>query len=270
MTKFVASPKPNSNIRITLHGRNSVELPAGNLIAREQIKWLYPVEAPCEYCLYATVFNEGGEVLARADIDRWWREADITYLVQEKPPVDNDYSSFTRYNVYQLMGVMFRYALLFNQGIALHSSSIKWRDLGLVFSAPSGTGKSTHVSLWQERFGYEVTVLNDDSPAIRFAGDHPFIFGTPWAGSSDKYCNESAPLSAIVLLEQAPENRIRRLGVDESVPRIMPRFFLPYFDRELMTRAVNIIDRILSKVPVFLLQCRPDQEAVELVYRWII
>ena len=69
--------------------------------------------------------------------------------------------------------------LINHDGLVIHSSSIAFRDKGIIFTAPSGTGKSTHVNLWEQTFGREVTVVNDDTPAIRFINDVPMLSGTP-------------------------------------------------------------------------------------------
>ena len=69
--------------------------------------------------------------------------------------------------------------LINHDGLVIHSSSIAFRDKGIIFTAPSGAGKSTHVNLWEQTFGREVTVVNDDTPAIRFINDVPMLSGTP-------------------------------------------------------------------------------------------
>ncbi|MGE5403942.1 MAG: hypothetical protein ACM3PP_03285, partial [Candidatus Saccharibacteria bacterium] len=74
---------------------------------------------------------------------------------------------------------------------------------------------------------------------------------------------------AVVVLQQAQENSIQKLNIIEAVSQVTPRFFLPYVDKDLMAVALSIVDRILSSVPVYLLKCKPDQEAVELVYNCV-
>ena len=168
-------------------------------------------------------------------------------------------------NLPPLSDVLFRNRILFHQGLVLHSSAIKYCDKAILFTAPSGTGKSTMAHLWVKH--KNAVILNGDSPAIRMMGDRPIVFGTPWSGSKPEFVNDSAPLKAIVVLEQAPENRIRKLDAYEYVTRVLPRVFLPYFDQGLMGRALENFEKIVGSVPVYLLQCRPDQEAVELVHQ---
>ena len=108
-------------------------------------------------------------------------------------------------------------------------------------------------------------VLNGDRPAIRIINNQPTVYGTPWSGSSKEYINEKAPLMALVLLEQAPENSIKRLNIFEALNRIMPRFFLPYNDKHLMELAAKTIEAIIKTTPVYLLKCTPDKHAVDIL-----
>ena len=148
-----------------------------------------------------------------------------------------------------MIGLVFQNYLLHYDGIVVHASSLEWNGKGIIFSAPSGTGKSTHVKLWQEYFGSEVKLLNDDSPAIRFRDGNPFIFGTPWSGSSNLHSNGSAPLSAIVLLQQASDNSIKQLSNQEAIAKLMPRVFLPYYDEDMMNKACDVFERIIFFSP---------------------
>jgi hypothetical protein len=155
--------------------------------------------------------------------------------------------------------------LIKKNGIQIHCSSIDYNGKGIIFSAPSGTGKSTHVRLWQELYGNALTVINDDRPAIRYIDGVPMLCGTPWSGTSDNFTNRIVPLYAIVMLEQAPVNSMERLSGPGALQMLMPRCFLPYFDSELMAEALDTLERLIKDVPVYLLKCRPDYEAVELV-----
>jgi hypothetical protein len=187
-------------------------------------------------------------------------------LLQHVIPLEKS-STTMMYNLNEdsLFRVLFRFKVLFHQGIVLHSSAIKYHDQAILFTAPSGTGKTTMGHLWKQH--KDAVILNGESPAIRMIGDHPVVFGTPWSGSKPEFVNDSAPLKAIVVLEQAPENKIRKLDAYEYLSRVLPRVYLPYFDESLMNRALKNFEMIVESVPVYLLQCRPDQEAVELVHQ---
>jgi hypothetical protein len=138
---------------------------------------------------------------------------------------------------------------------------------GIVFSAPSETGKTTQARLWCERKRAEL--VNNDRPAVRIHGSEAYAYGTPWSGFGDECRNICAPVSAIVMLEQAPDNSICRIGGRQALQKLMPRCFLPYFDKSLMDGAISIIDSLIQKVPVYCLRCRPDYGSVDLVYNTI-
>jgi hypothetical protein len=159
--------------------------------------------------------------------------------------------------------LIIRTAILFNDGLMFHSSGLDDNGKGIVFVGHSGAGKSTQLDLWSKESG--VIAMNDDRVAVRVIEGNPICYGTPWSGSSNIACNHSAPLSALILLEQAPENEIRQLSPSTSASLLLVRAFLPYWDRDLMGLALENLNKILSKVPVFLLRCRPEPEVIPLV-----
>jgi hypothetical protein len=107
---------------------------------------------------------------------------------------------------YSLTGFSFQDRLAVLGGGVLHASSLAWRGHGIAFSANSGTGKSTHVGLWQQLLGDEVVVVNDDKPAIVFEGDQAMLCGTPWSGKHAINTNVTVPLEAIVFIERGEQN----------------------------------------------------------------
>lgn len=188
---------------------------------------------------------------------------DDHYIVRENGEDDcTDYC-----NPFILCGLAFRNLLMHHGGLVIHASSIAFDNKGVLFTAPSGTGKSTHVRLWKETFGDDVTVVNDDTPAVRFINGVPMLFGTPWSGSPGIYTNTQAPLKVIVALERSDENRMRKLEPLKALPILMTRTLLPYYDEKKMTVACELVERLLERVDVYRLECRPDKDAVELVRR---
>ena len=147
----------------------------------------------------------------------------------------------------------------------MHGSAISYEGKGIVFSAPSGTGKSTHAGLWKRYYGDRVEHINDDKPAIRFDERAPVLYGTPWSGKTDTNSNISAPLKAIVFLKQAPENRIQRLSVSDAVAYIHRETVRPFYDEALSMKVLETAERLIQSVPVFLLECTISQQAVDLV-----
>lgn len=153
--------------------------------------------------------------------------------------------------------------LLGFDALILHSSFISWEGTGILFSAPSGTGKSTQAGLWQKHAGADI--LNGDRACIRRTAEGWRAYGMPYAGSSDIFRNESVPLGAIVILRQAPENRIRRVGPREAFGSLMPEFSIHRWDAEFMNRALDLVSELLGRIPVYLLECLPDADAVRVL-----
>lgn len=269
MNGFLLNQPRMPDLNISLKTENFINVPEGRVISDENIKWLYKLTGENGYYIYNTERNHG-KVLTLAEIDYEWRNGKFLYFDYSNQGNRDGYQAQTEYYTHVLMGMMFRNCLINHGGIVIHASTLECEGRGIMFSAPSGTGKSTHVKLWQEYIGDGVRILNDDTPAVRSKDGKLHVFGTPWCGSSGIYCNASAPLEAIVLLEQAQANSLQQLSVPEAMLKLMPRAFLPYFDQEMMHKTFDIMETIYSLVPVYLLKCRPDKEAVELVYQCVM
>ena len=165
--------------------------------------------------------------------------------------------------VFYMLGEIFKFAILKHNGIVIHASAIDYDGSGILFSAPSGTGKSTHTGLWKKSYPNKTTILNDDMPAIRFIDDTPYIFGTPWSGKTEINCNRSSPLKAIIFLEQSEKNSIHKIEGSEAIWRLLNETRQPAF-KEMMNLTLDMLEKILQKVPTYLLSCNISEEAVEL------
>ena len=155
--------------------------------------------------------------------------------------------------------------LLTKLGIfSLHSSLVRRREGdAILFTAPSGTGKSTQAGLWEQFAGAET--LNGDRSMIRRVDGVWTAFGSPFAGTSGIYRNEHAPIRALIVLRQAPENTIRRLSLAEAFRAIYSESVLPRWHTEAHQRVISLVTEIVSEVPVYLLACTPDERPVTLL-----
>ena len=158
--------------------------------------------------------------------------------------------------------------LIFENGLRLHSSVVLSRGFGILFSAVSGTGKSTHAHLWNELLP-DVRIINGDNGFCRLSDDTPVVYGAPWCGSSGEYINTSAPVRAIVFLEQATENKIVKLGTAEAFMRLSARCYMPVWDKHLMEKCIETTEKFVRKVDCWLLSCLPDYDAVRVVNQCI-
>lgn len=145
----------------------------------------------------------------------------------------------------------------------LHSSFVLYQDKALLFTGPSGIGKTTQAELWRDYQG--ALIVNGDAALLRRMEDGWWAFGTPVHGSSP-YCeNRQAPMVGLVVLEQGPENRLTRLDDFQALTSCLPEFYRPKMDRETEEVFWNSVDSLFREVPVYRLTCRPDREATELV-----
>lgn len=150
-------------------------------------------------------------------------------------------------------------------GGVLHSSAIAYKGRGIAFTADSGVGKSTHTGLWLRHCPADAVMLNDDKPAIRFEGDEPFLYGTPWSGKTAQNANMRVPLHAIVCLHRGSKNTIRRLEPLEALYWVTRQVSRPFYDRELCVKAVDFTRRLVELVPVYELHCTMEPAAVDTV-----
>ncbi len=167
---------------------------------------------------------------------------------------------------YMYTGAAFHNRLATLGGGVLHSSSIAYKRQGIAFSAPSGTGKSTHTGLWKEVFGDAVEIINDDKPAIHFVGEQAMLSGTPWSGKTALNRPMTVPLRAIVFIERGEENAIRRLDTVQSMFCLTSQICRPYYDEVLGIKMLDFTERVLANVPIYRLNCNISHEAVYTVF----
>lgn len=155
--------------------------------------------------------------------------------------------------------------LLAYDAFLMHSAAIALDGMGYVFCAPSGTGKTTHIRLWQEQFGSRVQVINGDKPILRFQGGTLYACGTPWNGKEHLGSNIQCPVAGICFLEQSSRNRIRPLTGTEVSRRIFRQLLIPR-DQAGADQLWNLLNRLLDTTPFYLLQCNMDPQAALLAY----
>ena len=146
-----------------------------------------------------------------------------------------------------------------------HAAVIECDGRGYAFAAQSGTGKSTHITLWMRKFGGRARIINGDKPIFRFINGEWRAFGTPWCGKENWGCNASAPLAGLCFLERAPQNSIRPLGGMEMLQRLFLQVLTPA-DKETATVFLELLSDMIDKTPCYLLSCNMEQEAAEVAY----
>lgn len=152
-----------------------------------------------------------------------------------------------------------RYALQ-KESMILHSAFMCYQDTAVLFSAPSGTGKSTQADLWEKYRG--TRTINGDRSLLTRLEDGWFASGWPVCGSSEICFNEVYPVRAIVMLRQAKVNRVSRMKGMAAFREVVAQITINSWDREFQLKAMDMIERLLGEVPVYLLECDISEEAV--------
>ncbi len=145
----------------------------------------------------------------------------------------------------------------------LHSSFIQTEKGVILFTAPSGTGKSTQADLWRQYRGIEI--INGDRSGIWKENDKWMAGGVPWCGTSGIMKNKIMPLRAIVVLKQGPVNEIQKVSFPYKVARILEQITVNPWNEEMIKRAKMFSMLLCQEIPVVQLSCLPDLGAVEVL-----
>lgn len=153
--------------------------------------------------------------------------------------------------------------------LMVHASVVAHGGGAYMFLGRSGTGKSTHSSLWLNNIA-DTYLLNDDNPVIRVEGDDVNIYGTPWSGKTPCYKNEVLPLKASVRLSQAPHNIIRKLPALQAYASLMPACSCMRWDRKSTDALHKTVEKVISKVAGWHLECLPDADAAHTCHSAVV
>ena len=147
----------------------------------------------------------------------------------------------------------------------LHSACFDVNGIGVAFAAASGTGKTTHMLLWQQLLGDKMTVVNGDKPIVRFFEDEPetpYAYGTPWCGKERLGCNMRTPLKHICFIERADKNSCEPIDKSDAVNLIFNQVYMPK-DPAAMMKTMQLIDRLLSCCKLWKIKCNMEPDAAE-------
>lgn len=166
---------------------------------------------------------------------------------------------------YLCSGSSFYRQLLAFGGMMLHASAVVVDDRAYLFSAPSGTGKSTHTKLWLELFGDRAYLLNDDKPALRLEDGQWYAYGTPWSGKFDLNRNARVKLGGICFLRRAEENEIIPLTGAKAAYHLYDQTVRPPIT-DLVEKLLELMDALVTRVPMWSMGCNQEREAARMAY----
>ena len=157
------------------------------------------------------------------------------------------------------------HALLAEEILLFHASAVAADGFGYLFTALSGTGKSTHARLWRQLLGDRAVMVNDDKPLLKIGENRVTVFGTPWSGKHALDTNISVPVRAVCILRRAAQNSIREITPYEALPMLLQQSYRPTDQKELV-QTLHLVERLSEQVGLYELSCNMDLEAARLAY----
>ena len=155
-------------------------------------------------------------------------------------------------------------ALLGHDILLFHGCVMGYAGRAYIFTAPSGTGKTTHSRLWLSEIPGSY-VLNGDKPLLRVERDRVLACGTPWQGKEKMGRNEMLPIAAICVLKRDSANRIRPLTAHDALPALIGQSNRPQ-EAEAMLKTLNLIDRLSKLTDLYELGCNMEAEAAHVSF----
>lgn len=141
-----------------------------------------------------------------------------------------------------------------------HGAVIEYAGKGFMFTAPSGTGKTTHIRLWKKFLGDEARIVNGDKPILHIDNEKVTAYSTPYAGKEGYQNHSSVDLSAICLIKRGEQNRIERVNAGEYLTELIPQIYMPKTPSQTV-KTLELLDNLLKSVDVYVLYCDISEEA---------
>ena len=158
-----------------------------------------------------------------------------------------------------------------NNAFVLHAATFDIGGVGVAFAAHSGTGKTTHMLLWQKLLGDKMTIVNGDKPIVRFFDDEPnipYAYGTPWNGKERFGCNMRTPVKHICFIERSETNYVEKMQPNEIIDLIFNQVYMPK-DPMAVVNTMQLINRFINCCSIWKIHCNMDISAAEVAYNTI-
>lgn len=182
-------------------------------------------------------------------------EEEIRHTVAEVPGISPETAELT--SLYRPIAE----ALPHLGGFVFHGAAISFGGKGYIFTAPSGTGKSTHIKLWRKHLGNKVDIINGDKPIITVSDGGVFVHGTPWAGKERWQKNCSFPLGGICLLRRSISCKAEEADTDDDLPFLLSQTYISP-DADVTGKTMELLDKVIRSVKISRLYCDISEEAV--------
>ena len=172
---------------------------------------------------------------------------------------DNEVSNREMFNA---MG--FDVLLAKERKLILHASFIVYRNKAILFSAPSGTGKSTQADLWK-KYVSSVEIINGDRAIIGIEDGDVKAYGLPFCGTSKIAINQNFNLNTIVILRQGKINKLIELSAKDSYKYLYSQINWIGWDKKLQINILDLLEKVVSSIKIYYFECLPEQSAVEML-----
>ncbi len=252
---YQADETASPNVCFTVHTDcENIQPPSGNLIAEVNGRqWYSMPDGGYAFVDYIKVLTD--KVLNLVVANANFSKIEAWFCPSALLPIDVDRRP------YFLIQEVLRYSLLFAGGTIIHASSLAYQGKGLLFSAPSGTGKSTHTNLWT-KYAAGTEIVNDDMPIVRMIDNTPYLYGAPWSGKNSIHANITVPLSSVVFIRRGQTCELSPLDKTEAVWNLFQAVRKPVIPF-LAERNLEIIGQIIENLPIYSLQCDISEVAVK-------
>lgn len=147
----------------------------------------------------------------------------------------------------------------------MHCAAVEVDNEAYLFTAVSGTGKTTHISLWKKKFGDRCRIINGDKPILRIIDNKFCACGTPWRGKENYGTNAVVPIKAVCILERGKDNEICKIPSHEAISTVITQT-LRTNDVEEMSIMLRLADKLLNSVPFYRLKCNMNDDAADVSY----
>ena len=196
------------------------------------------------------------------------KKADFTVQVPEdvlkKAVFDNPEYSDDYIEALEIYRIICKKMLKFD-AMLMHCAAISVDNEAYLFTAVSGTGKTTHISLWKKKFKERCIVVNGDKPILRLINGTFYACGTPWRGKENYGENIMVPIKAICILERGEENSIKKIAPYDAISTVITQT-LRTNDMNEMDKMLSLTDKLLEKVPFYRLKCNMNDDAADVSY----
>lgn len=155
--------------------------------------------------------------------------------------------------------------ILSYEAMLMHCAAICVDGEAYLFTAVSGTGKTTHIALWKKKFGERCIVINGDKPILRIKDGKFYACGTPWMGKENYGSNIIVPVKAVCILERGEKNEIKKIAPHEAISTVITQT-LRTSDMYEMEKMLTLTDKLLSTVNFYRLKCNMEDEAADVSY----